>query len=156
MLEGTTILPFSVGGFQLTHTRGDEALDNAARDHWRENSSKAAEQWRNEQWEQCEPDGYDDSLAFSVEFFNEPYGTFGLYAIEAIGGDPFVVSAMCAPMLPGVELASKPWAPIEGAEEYWGAVFGLLQHLLNNPLPTTDPGGRLFAVDEWPIGRAHV
>lgn len=130
--------------YSFLDSRTDEHLDVSARDHWRVEGDEAALKWRSQKRDICEPNGYDDSVAFDVQRNGEPFGTFGIYAIRPIDQDLFVVSAMCAPILPGLLDSSE-----NGRDDFWRRVFYVMEWILDNPLSTDDPQGRLFDVDEW-------
>ncbi len=144
------VLPFEItmpSGrvYQFRDSRANEALDVRVRDKWRNDGDQAALTWRASQREVCEPNGYDDSIAFEVKRDGQPFGTFGIYAMRPlVEGKPFNVSAMVAPILKGLNNTDEATR-----DNFWRRIFHIMQWILDNPLPTTNQTGKKLTIDHW-------
>jgi hypothetical protein len=156
------ILPFTSSGFTFQHVVEGDALNEVARKTWTDLHDVATEVHRDEKYVACEVS--EGEVCFAVsDPAGDYYGTFALYRVRPVASDPDVVSALPAPMFPGIEFHEPPAEArdkdgevvnaeyIEEIEanikRYWRMVYGTQEYMTSQALPYE--GGGALTVDHF-------
>jgi len=141
------VLPFTIGDLDFIHTEGDDELDRAARDYFRQQADVAVFAWRRD-------DGYttcsheEGTIVFALVRDGEFWGTWALYRVRPAGADPNVVTALPAPMFHDIGVGSRVGKEDISEEreaarrEFWKRVNTIMEWMLDDPMPL-EGGGSL-------------
>jgi len=156
------VLPFTIDGYTFTHTDGNAELDSFTRAEMSKERDKATGVWRPNGWGRCLEN--QTHLTFAVTDSDGDYfGSWMMYRVQSVDGDPNVISALLAPMFPDIEAvavvgeARAPSGEILNADEvaesqarwaqFWRRNFAWMEWQVMNPMPLE--GGGNLVVDHW-------